>query len=377
MIFRRGGRSTCFDLGAASAKSILASVKRGSFLVITTCVALAGCVKQRVEHLTLEPLVIHVGAEGTSAESPDPELDRLAELQEKGDCEQAIPGLERFVEDFPESARYQEAIYRLGVCEEVVDHPERARGYYLYVADHCRADARAQAMLRAAFTLETMGKPQEAAKEYAATERVPRASDEARAGARLREAVCLFHAGRSRAAHRALDDGLGRYATLDSPPETVRAAAAEARFVAAEEIAKQFEAVRLEYPQRRLNKRMREKAKCLARARDAFTDVVAIKDPDWAAAAVYHIGEMYEHFYQEAISLPPPPDLDPALRAAYEAKVETSMKPLKQQAFDAYVRVSSLGERVGFESEWVDKSRERIKVLEPELQHEVLSVEPK
>src|SRR5512135_371653 len=111
MIFRRGGRSTCFDLGAASAKSILASVKRGSFLVITTCVALAGCVKPRVEHLTLEPVVIHVGAEGTSAESPDPELDRLAELQEKGDCEKAIPGLERFVEDFPESARYQEAIY--------------------------------------------------------------------------------------------------------------------------------------------------------------------------------------------------------------------------------------------------------------------------
>ncbi|HVO31728.1 MAG TPA: tetratricopeptide repeat protein [bacterium] len=344
---------------------------------LAICLLLAGCVKPRVEHLTLEPVVIHVGAEGTSAESPDPELDHLAELQEKGDCEKAIPGLERFVEDFPESARYQEAVYRLGVCEEVVEHPQRARGYYLYVAEHCRADARAQALLRAAFTLETMGKPREAAKEYAVVERVPRASAEAKAGARLREAVCLFHAGRTRAAHRALEDGVAQYATLESPPDTVRSAAAEARFVAAQEIAKKFDDVRLEYPQRRLNARMAEKARLLASARDAFTDVVAIKDPEWAAAAVYRVGEMCESFYAAVIALPPPPDLDPAMQAAYAAKVELRMKPLKQQAFDAYVRVSALGERVGFESEWVDKSRERIKVLEPELQNEVLSVEPK
>ena len=352
-------------------------MRRGAPIWIAVFFA-AGCIpSRRIEHITLEPLVIHVGADGTSsAESPDPELDHLAELEEKGECEGAIRGLERFVEDFPESARFTEAVYRLGVCEERSDHLERARGYYLYVARRGRGEPAAQGALRAAWVLETQGHPGEAAREYSQIGDRRSASGEARTGARLREAICLFRAAKDRTARRVLDRGIADYLALPTPSDSIRGAAAEARFVAAEKIAARFEEVKLEYPQAKLEKRIGEKIALLARAREAYTDAVAIKDAEWAAASVYRIGELCERFYTELVELPPPRALNPAQAAAYTAKVEIKAKPLKQQAFDAYLRVTALGERVGLESPWVEKSRARVEALEPQLRNEVISADP-
>lgn len=335
----------------------------------------SGCATRRVERLTMEPLIIRVDPDGgeTTVETPDPILDELIALQEEGRCDEALPRLEKFLEDFPESGRFGEAVVRLGVCHESRKEYESARGYYQWAAQRAHFELALEAALRAAWCLEEMGEPEKAAEEYRVLAGLKRAPEDARAGARLRRAINLFRAGRTKKARRELDRGIVAFSALRDPSASLRTAAAEARFAAAEAEYRAFDAIRLEYPQRRLTKRLGAKLTALAKARDAYYAVVQIKDAEWAAAAVCRVGELYEAFYGSLVSVPPPPELDDAHRLAYETEVAARAKPLRQQAFDSYLQVISLGERVGLESPWIAKSRERVIALEPLLKQNVVS----
>lgn len=347
---------------------------RLSVLLALAAIVAGGCAGRRVERLTMEPLIIRVDREAgeTVVETPDPLLEELVELQESGRCEEAIPGLEKFLEDFPESGSFGEAVVRLGVCHESRKEFERARGYYQWASQKAHFDLALEAALRAAWCLEEMGEPERAAREYAALADLKRAPDDARAGARLRQAISLFRAGETKKARRQLDRGIVAYSGVRDPPASLRTAAAEARFAAAEAEYRAFDAIRLEYPQRTLSRRLGEKLTALAKARDAYHAVVQIKDAEWAAAAVCRVGELYEAFHAALISVPAPPELDDAHRRAYETEVAARARPIRQQAFDSYLQVIALGERVGLTSPWVTKSRERVTALEPLLEQTVL-----
>ena len=323
----------------------------------------------------MEPLIIRVDAErGTTVETPDPLLDELAVLQENERCDEAIPRLEKFLEDFPESLRFGEAVVRLGLCHESRKEWERARGYHRWAAENAHFDLAYEAALRGAWCLEEMGEPERAAAEYSALADVARAPDEARAGARLRAAINLFRAGESRDAHAALDRGIVAYSSVPDPSPPVRSAAAEARFAAAEEKARAFERVRLVYPQRRLTKRLKQKLEALVDARTAFQQVTQIKDAEWAAAAVCREGELFEAFHDALVAVPPPKELrSPESRREYATQVAAKAKPFLQQAFDHHVQVVNLGERVGLETPWVARSRERMRAIEAALKASVVS----
>lgn len=323
----------------------------------------------------MEPLIIRVDGEGgATVDTPDPLLDELAALQEEGRCEVAVPRLEKFLEDFPESLRFGEAVVRLGLCHESRQEWEKARGYHRWAAENAHFDLAWEAALRGAWCLEQMGESERAAAEYAALAEVGRAPDEARAGARLRSAINLFRAGKSRQAHASLDRGIVAYSSVPDPSAPVRSAAAEARFAAAEEKARAFSKIRLEYPQRRLEKRLRRKLGSLVETRAAFQQVTQIKDAEWAAAAVCREGELFEEFHDALVGVPPPKSLrSPESRAEYAMQVAAKAKPFLQQAFDHHVQVVALGERVGLETPWVARSRERMGAIEAALKAAVVS----
>ena len=348
---------------------------RISVLFVVAAIGAGGCAAKRVERLTMEPLIIRVDREAgeTVVETPDPLLDELVELQESGRCDEAIPRLEKFLEDFPESGRFGEATVRLGMCHESRKEYEQARGYYRWASERAHFELALEAALRAAWCLEEMGEPEKAAEEYRLLARLKRAPDEARAGARLRRVINLFRAGKTKKARRELDDAVVAYSALRDPPAALRTAAAEARFAAAEAAYREFDAIRLEYPQRRLNKRLGQKLGSLAKARDAYFAVVQIKDAEWAAAAVCRVGELYEAFHTALLSVPPPPEFDDAQQQAYETEVAARARPIRQQAFDSYLQVVALGERVGLDSPWVAKSRQRVSALEPLLEETVIA----
>src|SRR5207248_5902 len=116
-----------------------------------------------------------------------------------------------------------------------------------------------------------------------------------------------------------------------------------ARFDLGEARAAELRGIALEYPQRRLARRMHAKLAALASARDAYLAVVPLKDPFWAAAAVCRTGEIYEEARRAIVAVPPPRELaDDGDRDRYRRKVQLETRPLEQQAFDAYQQVISL-----------------------------------
>lgn len=325
----------------------------------------------------MEPLIIRVGPGGASeAQSPDPELEAAAALQSKGDCEGALPPLRRFVEEYPESSRWLEAIYRLGECEQEEKQIDLARGYFRFVASKSSDDLGLEAALHAVYALELLGRWDDAARDYRALARLPALPEEARAGAVLRRAVCLFRADRVKDGAAELARGMDLYSALPSPSESIQNAAAEARFADAEAKGRRMARIRLEYPQRRMEARVKAKVAALADAKRAYSDVVQIKDPEWAAGAVYRIGELCETFHDQLVAVPPPKSLTPEQRALYAREVERQARPFLQQAFDSYEQVLALGERAGLDSPWVDRSRDRAEALRPRLESGVLTPDP-
>ena len=323
----------------------------------------------------MEPLVIGVTADGTAiAQSAETLLDELANQQDARGCAgDAMPRLRRFVEDFPESARFLEAVYRLGDCHDEEGDHARARSYFRYVSARTGGDLGLGAGLRAAYALERLGRHREAAEEYRAIHRRRGVPDEIRAGARLRRSICLFHIRDPKRARRELAAGMDAFSILDSPPDSVRGAAAEAHFLAAEETAKAFDAVELAYPQARLERGIGQKLARLADARDAYLDVTKLRDAEWSAAAAYRIGAILEKTYDDLTAVPPPANLDAGLQALYARELATRLTPFRRQAFQQYLQVVALGERVGLQSLWVERSRARIAVLEEVLKTTIVS----
>ncbi len=335
------------------------------------CLLLAGCAA-RVERVTMEPVVIRVGPEGATAESPDTDLDQALAFQEAGNCAAAIPRLKRFVEDYRESRRFDEAVYHLGLCHETEGDLRGARSYYRFVSLRRGDDLGLEAALRAAWILERLALYEDAAKEYLWLSRHEAVPEEIVAGARCRRVICLFRLGKTSKARKELPEAIRLYSAVDSPPPSIRTAAAEALFASAEEWARAHREIKLEYPQSRLERRVAEKLATLPIVREAYQSVVSIRDPEWAAAAVFRIGELYENLYDDLLSVRPPNDLNDSQRGLYEERLSERVRPLRQHAFDSYLQVVSLGERAGLANAWVEKSRQRVEVLEPLLKQSVI-----
>lgn len=325
----------------------------------------------------MEPLVIRVTPDGTSSsQSAEDLLDELADEQDRRGCEgDAMPRLRRFVEDFPESARYLEAVYRLGDCHDEAGDHARARSYFRYVSARTGGDLGLGAGLRAAYALERLGRHRDAAAEYRAIYSRKGVPDDIRAGARLRRAICLFRGRNAKHARRELADGMRMFTTLESPPDSIRSAAAEAHFLSAEEIARAFGTVELAYPQEKLERGIGLKLARLADARDAYLDVTKLRDAEWSSAAAFRIGTLLEKTYADLKAVPPPAELDAAQKAYYASQLDLRLTPFRRQAFQQYLQVVALGERVGLENAWTAGSRARIAALESELKTRIMSPE--
>lgn len=318
----------------------------------------------------MEPVVIRAGSE--TAESPDTDLDQAIAFRESGNCASAIPRLNRFLEDYRESQRFDEAVYHLGLCHESEGDLKNARSYYRFVSLRRGDDLGLESALRAAWTLERMALYEHAAKEYLWLSQHDAVPEDIVAGARLRRVICLFRLAKAKKARKELPEAIRLYSAVDSPPSSIRSAAAEAMFASAEEYARSHREIKLEYPQSRLERRVAEKLATLPVVREAYQGVVSIRDPEWAAAAVFHIGELYETLYDDLLSVTPPNDLTESQRDLYEDRLAERVRPLRQNAFDSYLQVVSLGERVGITSPWVEKSKQRVEALEPLLKDTVV-----
>ena len=138
----------------------------------------------------------------------------------------------------------------------------------------------------------------------------------------------------------------------------------QAKFAQAERIYREFEAVKLSFPDNVLQKRALEKGALEQRAEAIYFEIINLKSPLWVSAAAYRIGQMYKDFSDNLYNLPMPQGLTPEVEDQYQMSVDDLAFPLQEKALSAFQRARQLALDLEAYNEWSSKSSAMISSLE-------------
>jgi tetratricopeptide (TPR) repeat protein len=298
-----------------------------------------------------------------------------------GDCAGAVLRYDRVATEFQGSRYVSPALYNAGLCLTGEGELAAAAGQYERLL---RDLPRSPDVRDASFQLAALDIRLERWDDgiRLATELLARTdlTPDTRLEAMARMSQALLGAGRVEDAATQADGAL-RYFRTRSPESPVRDDyfVAATNYVLAETLRLRSEAIEIPVgtvPE--VRPVLERRAQLLLRAQRAYFDTIGRTDPEWASAAGYRIGSMYDTFWHALTeaSVPPPPrplegeDLE-FYRARYRAELGELVRPLLRHAIRYWELTLLMVERTGAQSEWtariradLDQMRERLGLLE-------------
>ncbi|MCK6509055.1 hypothetical protein L6R29_03670 [Myxococcota bacterium] len=117
-------------------------------------------------------------------------------------------------------------------------------------------------------------------------------------------------------------------------------------------------------PQTKMKEDLDDKARNLLRAQRLYLDAIRLRHAEWALAAVYQIGKMYEEMYESMNAAPIPPELNNEERLVYTQELHKKIKILLDKALVTYYRNLQLAERIGMnKADWKQRTDQRFQQL--------------
>lgn len=300
-------------------------------------------------------------------------------LSREGDCQLGLQHYDRVAADFPSSRFAAPSHYNAALCLKEHEEPERAVARFeLMIRNYPESEdvlhARFQ-VLEIQLLLEQFETGQAVATEVLQNEDL---TPDQRVEAMARQAQFLLGAGENEEAAQKAREVL-TYARLrpddDEVVETYFLAAAN--YVYAETI--RLRASTIELPQGTVAVQrpvLEERARLLLSAQREYFDTIRHTHAEWAAAAGYRIGAMYDEFWDAIMAAPVPPASPPLTgedQAFYENEYRLALaslaKPLIRHSIRYWELTLVMVERTGAESEWTqrihaDLERARARLLE-------------
>ncbi len=324
-------------------------------------------------------IIARTGEDGYEFESVD--ADSLfregVRLAQQGDCEGAVERYDRVVSDFPSSSLISHALYNAGLClQQNANFPEAARRFETLLADLPESED----VKHASFQLAAVYVAQDRWDETLAlatriAERNDLTNDE-RVEAMARQAQALYGEERFDEASERAQSALS-FARTRPEDEPVRDEyfLGAANYVHAETIRLQAEAI--EVPVGRVEEQravLEGRAQLILRAQRAYFDTIRHRDPHWAAAAGYHIGQMYESFWNAIMNAPvPPPRIHiteanmPIYEEEYRNELALLVKPLVRHSIRYWELTLMMVERTGIETEWTRRIHQDLETARARL----------
>jgi hypothetical protein len=136
--------------------------------------------------------------------------------------------------------------------------------------------------------------------------------------------------------------------------------AAQARFLQGEARFADFEQVKLELPEKEMQKRIGEKAKRMKTAVDTYLQVARLKAPDWTAAAAYKIGLCYQRFAEALVEAPVPQNMSDDEKEIYRAGLQERAQRIEDQAQKAFETAVRFARAARAYNEWTALSAEHL-----------------
>ena len=122
-----------------------------------------------------------------------------------------------------------------------------------------------------------------------------------------------------------------------------------------------FRAAPLRLPERQMALDMDEKARLLLQAQRQYIETINLRNPQWASAAGFQVGSLYEEFYDAFIHAPIPPELkgptQTEKREIYFDELRKKIRVLLEKASRWNEQNLLMIERLGLDNEWREKSK--------------------
>lgn len=308
-------------------------------------------------------------------ESPEA-LFTAARLEETGAYDDRAALLyEQFVAKFPNHKRAPEALRNAGILRQALGEHEKASRHYAEYAKKYkdRADAR-----EIAFETALVRTQQEdwkgAASSFAAYVH-DHPGDARTVEAYTREGQAWLKAGQDAKAKEALAKALLAFGAKPTPgpskgqvggksgnrnnkggklasnnkggkanalhgkaslSEDARDFAAEARYLQAELLFREYDRLKIQGRPKALAKVLEQKAQLLEQTKQADLDVLTFQSPEWATAALLRIGQAYEAFAKAMRQAPTPKELSADEQQVYRDELEKLTVTIEDKAIDAY-----------------------------------------
>jgi TolA-binding protein len=175
-------------------------------------------------------------------------------------------------------------------------------------------------------------------------------------GARKAEEALVKLSAEYRKKHRRLPDGSNN--------------AARVAFMEAEDRFDEYRKLKIEMPDlknmKKFQRSIAEKSKGRDELRRVFTDVVKLKDPEFAIAALYRIGDLNIHYMEALRTVPPPKDLNAEQKELFKDKLSERAAPIEDEAVGAFKLCVQKSQELHVFNDWTGRCLDVLEEKRPD-----------
>ena len=112
----------------------------------------------------------------------------------------------------------------------------------------------------------------------------------------------------------------------------------------------------------------------LVRLANAYEDIIALGNAEFAVASYYRLGELHEEFAKSLFNVPTPANYGPKEASELKSQLERSAFPLKEQSYKFYETAYTQSSEVDSLSEWTVRTYQKMAALAPDKHPEMQEI---
>jgi tetratricopeptide (TPR) repeat protein len=325
------------------------------------CAALAACAHQQQRVEIQQPMIVTAGPPALVPlqQMDDATLfDAGTRAFQAGDFDQAAQCFDRLWQGFPSSPQLLPALFDAALSQERLGrYGESLTRLTKYLA----LKDEPEAQFHAAFAEYQLHQLDAAAARLNAIRQRPDLKPLLKAQAALQEGVCKIEGGPRADGEKLVREALDAYAKLDEPVDP--ALPAQAEFWLGEASRGSFKEQGIDpsaMDDAKLQDAIEQKSKFLLTAQDHYLKAIRKGDGEWATAAGFRIGELYEAFYGELVQAKLPKGLTPDQGKLYQEELHGKVRRLVTKAIRIYEQTLTQAQESGSTSSYRQKTQESL-----------------
>jgi tetratricopeptide (TPR) repeat protein len=317
--------------------------------------SLAGCASRRGGHhrVDFEPTVL----EASAAEEQELAGKNAEELFALGTAaygtnehRRAALAFSRLADGFADSPRRPAALYNAGLAFQRLEEWRLALERFQALAHEQPGADGHDAVFRMAECYYHLKESDEAHRALDGLLAQPDLPTATRIRALSAKGIVELEEGRPTDAERTLREAVRVYHLVQDRERLEDYHPGQAQFYLGEVFRAYFQAVKLDPTRARepdLQRDLEYKAELLLSAQGHYLRAIRIGNADWAIAAGYRIGELYDELYRHLVEAPTPSNLDANQAQLYRSELRGKIRVLLTKAIAIYERTLATAERVG------------------------------